>query len=665
MTATRSSGKHVVWLVQQGVWDMPKESMPLGVGYVKAAAMAEEVIRREVDIRIFNFTGGDTTIGIAQRLFCQPIPDIIGFSVWGWNYRQFAHLAETFKQLRPEGWVVFGGNHVANQGERTLREHPQVDVVVNAEGEFIFQDLLHAFLAGQSVHDLDGVSGITFRGDDGQIRTTPSPPRIQDLDSIPSPFLTGAIPLVDHNGEFRYDVALMETNRGCPYRCAFCYWGGAVGQKVRLFSRERLREELEVFAHHRVHTIVLCDANFGMLPQDAQFIEDFIQVRARRGYPRALESSWAKNKSKVFFDIVHRMKEAGISSSFNLALQTLNDSALQQMGRRNMRLNEWEDLVRWLKSEGLDCYAELIWGAPGETVDTFLEGYDRLARHMTRIASYQMLLLPNTEYVNSQTNFGFVTVRGDEDDFQYVLAHNTMTVTENIEMQRFLLWARATAEHLIFRHIWSPLRELAGMTQSAVIMSLSEWFEASEHPSAVELTALRLRLGMQPSAVPTFLRRLLSDGAVDELFQAWWREAVVPRLPEAHADFLSEVFRYDCLTRPIYDDPEADGMTVTGLELVDLDGETYYRRAGVRFCYDIPTHLQRLATGEHSEITRQPIELTFYYKTGYCKYYANHEEGAYFPGRSLDELRRTGQVLTPAAADVSLVEKGPGQARPR
>ena len=36
-----------------------------------------------------------------------------------------------------------------------------------------------------------------------------------------------------------------------------------------------------------------------------------------------------------------------------------------------------EDLVRWLDREGLDCYAELIWGAPGETVDSFMSGYDR------------------------------------------------------------------------------------------------------------------------------------------------------------------------------------------------------------------------------------------------------------------------------------------------
>ena len=51
------------------------------------------------------------------------------------------------------------------------------------------------------------------------------------------PFLTGAIPMVDAAGNFLYDVGMLETNRGCPYSCSFCYWGGATGQKVRSFSR--------------------------------------------------------------------------------------------------------------------------------------------------------------------------------------------------------------------------------------------------------------------------------------------------------------------------------------------------------------------------------------------------------------------------------------------
>ncbi|GGV57801.1 radical SAM protein [Streptomyces spectabilis] len=131
-------------------------------------------------------------------------------------------------------------------------------------------------------------------------------------------------------------------------------------------------------------------------------MDDLIKIRDRYGFPRALETSWAKNKSNTFYDIVRTMKRAGLQSSFTLALQTLDDGTLSLMNRRNIKLNRWEELVTWLRGEGLECYAELIWGSPGETVESFMEGYDRLSRDVSRIAVYSMLLLPNTDYMDKK-----------------------------------------------------------------------------------------------------------------------------------------------------------------------------------------------------------------------------------------------------------------------
>lgn len=625
-----------MWIVQQGIWDMPKESMPLAAGYLKAAALACEPIRDEMDIRIFNFGGGDTVTIMAETMFANGAPDVMAFSVFGWSYHPFGALAETFKQINPDGWVVFGGTHVANQAERVFRQYPQVDVVVNTEGEFVFRDLLLAYLAGRPPAELTDIGGISVLTEPGSVRTTPAGERIQNLDSIPSPFLTGAIPLTDHKGEFRYDVALMETNRGCPYRCAFCYWGGAVGQKVRAFSLERLRAELEVFAYHKVHTIVLCDANIGLLRQDQDFVEEVIRTREKYGYPKSVEGSWAKNKSAVFYNIVRRMKDAGMRSSFTLALQTLNDPALDLMHRRNMKLNEWEDLIAWLRAEGLDCYAELIWGSPGETVDSFFEGYDRLAKYMTRIAVYPLLLLPNTEYSENKDRFGFRTVRGEHDDFEYVLANKTMTIAENLEMKHFILWARAVAEHLVLRHIWAPLRELGGLTQSTVVRSMIKWFEASAHPAAVRLAALASRLERQPGAVPAFLRELYGEPELDTLLFGWWTESVVPQLPARHTDLLGEVFRYDVMTKPIFDPPTAPPI---GLPVVQIDGEAHYHRADEPFRYDIPAILEAVRQDRPVDPTPRPTTLSLYYRVGFFEHYGNHEQGVYYVGHHGAEIQ--------------------------
>jgi hypothetical protein len=160
------SGKLTVDIVQQGIWDMPLESMPLAAGYLKATAIADDVLALKFDIDIRNFRGGTTLSAMAYQLFGERVPDVLAFSVFGWSFRAFGALAATFKQLNPRGWVIFGGTHVANQADRVFAMFPEVDVVVNGEGEFVFRDLLHAYLDGADPDSLAGITGISYRDDE-------------------------------------------------------------------------------------------------------------------------------------------------------------------------------------------------------------------------------------------------------------------------------------------------------------------------------------------------------------------------------------------------------------------------------------------------------------------------------------------------------------------
>lgn len=637
-----------VYLIQQGIWEMPLESMPLAAGYLKATALADAALRDRVDIQIFNFRGGVTLPAMADRLFSAGPPDIFGCSVLGWNYRAFGSLAETFKQLNPDGLVVFGGTHVANQAARVFRMYPDVDVVVNGEGEFVFADLLRSYRSEWPRRELAGIEGISFRDADDSIVTTPPRARIDDLDVIPSPTLTGALDLVDENGRFRYDVGLMETNRGCPYKCSFCYWGGAVGQRVRAFSRARLRQELELFASLQVHTIALCDSNFGLLPIDEEFVDDLIDIRERYGYPRALESSWAKNKSRVFYSIVRKMKEAGLRSSFTLALQTLSQDALGEMNRKNMKMNEWEDLVEWLGKEGLDCYGELIWGAPGETIESFLDGYDRLARHVSRIAVYPLLLLPNTSYVEKRKEYGIVSVRGDGDDFEYVLSHNTMSFADNQRMQRFLFWSRVIADAAVLRHSWLPLRLLGGMSQSEVLNRFDEWILRSRDPQTEVLRGIATFGTAAPGPAIQYFH---TDPRAKELLQRWWCEAIRPSLPADTVPVLDEVFRFDLLTQPVCRDAELDGGS-DSLPIARIADQDYYHRAGVRLRYDVPAILRALRAGEPPVLDPEATELDLYYRVGVEMFAntTNSEEIMYFMGRTRADLAAGANESAPVAA---------------
>ncbi|HKS50122.1 MAG TPA: KedN5 family methylcobalamin-dependent radical SAM C-methyltransferase [Amycolatopsis sp.] len=634
MAASRSQ----VWLVQQGIWAMALESMPLASGYLKATALQDERIAANADIRIHNFDGGCTLFGMANELFRDGVPDVIAFSVLGWNYREFAALAETFKQINPRGWVVFGGNHVSQQAHRVFAMYPFVDVVVNGEGEFTFRDLLLARLDDCSPRDLGHIAGISFQDGSGTPVTTEDRPRIDDLDSIPSPFLTGAIPMTDENGVFPYDVALLETNRGCPYKCSFCYWGGAVGQRVRAFSRERLRQEIELFARHKVHTLVLCDANFGMMRADLEFVQDVIDVRTEYGFPRSIETSWAKNKSKVFYEIVRAMKEAGLHSSFTLALQTLDEDTLDLMNRRNMKVNDWEGLAEWLTREGLDCYAELIWGAPGETIESFMKGYDRLASHVSRVAVYPMLILPNTTYHQDRDRFGLVTVRGNTDDFEYLLSHDTMSSRDNQYMHRFIFVSRLIAENPVFRNLWAPLRTLGGITQSELIRSLMDWFDNDRHAATEPFRTGMVNSFTDSDVLAPVLTYVYGSDEAKDVLRRWWTESVLPSVPAAVRSILDTVFEYDLLTLPAYTVPGQSPSTRYANETfpqVEVDGESYYVWRDLRLACDVPALVLALRREEPYEHMMGEVVTSVYYKTGANNFLpsTNHEEILYYMGR--------------------------------
>jgi radical SAM superfamily enzyme YgiQ (UPF0313 family) len=634
-----------VELVQQGIWAMSLESMPLAAGYLKATALQDERIAAAVDIRIRNFDGSRTLFDMANTLLANGAPDVLAFSVLGWNYREFAALAEVFKQVNPHGWVIFGGNHVSQQAARVFRIHPYVDVVVNGEGEFIFRDLLHARLDGGSARSLHDIDGISFQDESGQVVTTKDRPRIENLDEIASPFLTGAIPLTGKDGRFAYDVALLETNRGCPYKCSFCYWGGAVGQRMRAFSRERLRREVELFAQHKVHTLVLCDSNFGMMSADLEFVEDVIEVRAEYGYPRSIETSWAKNKSAVFYKIVRTMKEAGLHSSFTLALQTLDDDTLDLMNRRNMKVNDWESLAEWMGKEGLDCYAELIWGAPGETIETFMKGYDRLANYVSRVAVYPMLILPNTTYHTDRERFGLVTVRGNTDDFEYLLSHDTMSPRDNQYMHRFIFVSRLIAENPVLRYVWGPLRTLGGITQTELIRSLMDFFEKDPHPSTEPFRTGMVNSFTDSDVLAPVLDLLYGNDEAKDMLRRWWSECVLPLVPENIRSIVDTAFEYDLLTLPAYTMPGRDPSPRYANETlpeVEIDGDGYYVWRDVWKSFDVPALTLALRRGEPYEDLLTETVCSVYYKVGANHFLpsTNHEEIIYYMGRLERQLTR-------------------------
>jgi radical SAM superfamily enzyme YgiQ (UPF0313 family) len=103
----------------------------------------------------------------------------------------------------------------------------------------------------------------------------------------------------------------LETNRGCPFQCTFCDWGSLTYSKVKHFGLERVFDELEWMAQHRVGFISITDANFGMFPERDNLIADkIIEVQEQYGYPKTFSVAWAKNQKREVVDIVKKLLNA-------------------------------------------------------------------------------------------------------------------------------------------------------------------------------------------------------------------------------------------------------------------------------------------------------------------------------------------------------------------
>ncbi|WP_321379952.1 KedN5 family methylcobalamin-dependent radical SAM C-methyltransferase [Rhizobium sp.] len=616
-------------IVQQSVWHMAKESMPLAAGYVVAALRSNKNVSEKYDCDILNFSGEASPLEMALKIVDQGVPHVIGFSVLGWNYNQFIKVSETLKQFNSECLIILGGNHVSNQAEKVFCATQAVDIVVNGEGDFTMVDILNAL---PNVELLSGVPGISYVDKNGNVHHTEVRPRILDLDEIPSPILSGAIPLSDDQGRFRYDVALMETNRGCPYSCAFCYWGGATGQKVRSFSIGRLRSELEYLVREGAETIVLCDANFGMLKQDLEFVDAVIEMKAKYGRPKALETSWAKNKNKTFYEIVSKMKEAGLKTSFTIALQSLNEPVLEAMKRKNMGINEWKDLVLWLRQNEMDVYAELIWGAPGETFRSFIEGYDEMARFVSRIATYPMLLLPNTEFGDKKKEYGFKTIKGQNDDFDYVLQSDVANLEEHRKAWRFLFWARLLTENLVMRNLWVAALRLENISQSQMIISFADFVDGCEHPAAEVLRDLAAKSVADPDSLAPALELCFTDQAFDSLVLDWGQHLLRQKISAGHGEFFLGLLKFDLDTRPLTSPKErgfseAEDDVVDGLEFWIVEKQYDYPYL------EIISDLKR-GVGEYTKLNagEEKHTYTMRYRKGFAELVrsTNHEETAHF-----------------------------------
>jgi hypothetical protein len=452
----------------------PAQAYDAALGYLEAACLADPAVAATWRLQGHSpYQSAEDEGAASEQLLASLVaPDVVAFSIYFWNEEVSLGCAARVKQRWPHALVVFGGVNVTNA---LFDASPAVDVIVHGEGEVALPRLLTAVASGGT---LDGIPGVAHRTSDGWSATPPEV--IADLDSIPSPYLTG---VATPEKLSRTSIIVYETNRGCPYHCAFCCWGGPTNQRVRHFSVDRVSRELDVIIRHVRQGAVLfvTDANFGMFERDLLIAQEI--VRLCRAYDKhiIIVTDWAKNPGPRVLDIAEMLHEAGLLNSITLAVQSFNEKTLQIARRTNIKLSRYRELQRQCIDRRITTYTDMIWGMPGDTYASFKAGIEECLDSGGSPMVFPLILLNNTAYSQPEYMDTYhMRVRRMPVDLSnphacgpLVVEHSTMTEQDWIRGLR-LRFGLALFFKLLFRATLSYLHAMGGVPFTDVIERLSD-----------------------------------------------------------------------------------------------------------------------------------------------------------------------------------------------
>jgi anaerobic magnesium-protoporphyrin IX monomethyl ester cyclase len=385
------------------------EFIPLALLYLKTY-LVESQGHDARDIEILEYDQTSPADDIVRGILATE-PDVLGLSIYVWNVTTLMAVARRVKALRPQITIVIGGPEVGPIAMSVLQAQPQIDVIIKSEGEVPFADVVNALTAAG---DLSAVKGICRRVGEAIIEHEDAP-IVTDLDVLPSPHL---MRWSDFTGRY----ICVETQRGCVFRCNFCFYNKDFALRNRRFDLDRVKEEILHWLQQEIAGIYLMDPIFNLNAERAKEICRFIIAHNHRRVPFHAEL-WAEF---VDDELARLLREANFTF-LEIGLQSTDDTALATVERR-LRLQRFIDGVEHMKRHELRFELQLIYGLPGETAATFRKSlnfaYSLGARDLE---VFRLMILPGTDLRRKAQG---LELEFDPEPPYYVRSHFSMTSAE-------------------------------------------------------------------------------------------------------------------------------------------------------------------------------------------------------------------------------------------
>ncbi len=308
-----------------------------------------------------------------------------------WNEHALQSIISALKRDQFPGPIIMGGPQISYTTQGVEKFYPEVDIFIRGYAEDAIVQLAQA-------KDVDATQKQSIRGVHYAGETDLGLSAAIELNKLPSPYLTG---LIKPQPFIRW-----ETQRGCPFTCAFCQHREATPMKDRsVFALPRVVEEARWITEHPIiQDVAVVDPTFNSGTQYLKVLDALIQ--GKYSGKLALQCR-AEMVTPEFLDKVEKINRYG-HVVLEFGLQTIHKLEQAHITRPN-NLAKVSRVLSEVEARGILCEISLIFGLPGQTVNSFRESISFCIQHKVPVIhAFPLMLLRGTPLYNDKEKFSLI-----------------------------------------------------------------------------------------------------------------------------------------------------------------------------------------------------------------------------------------------------------------
>jgi len=314
----------------------------LGLRYLYANM---QQLQPQTKIREFSINGQENEI--AEKLLAES-PLIIGFGVYIWNSTETLNLVRLLKAINPNLIIVLGGPEVSYESER--QEIVELaDYVIKGQGDLEFTRLCQNLLIGQFPEQK------VFQG------------IVNNLDEL-------VLPYAHYTEEdIKYRLIYVEASRGCPFKCEFCL--SALDKTSYPFNLDNFLVAIKQLYRRGARRFKFVDRTFNLKVEDSLRILEFFLQRLDDDLFLHFEII-PDRLPEALKEIIQRFPAGTLQ--FEIGVQSFNGEVQRLISRKQDNTHSMANLSWLRKNSAAHLHADLIFGLPGEDMESFAAGFNQL-----------------------------------------------------------------------------------------------------------------------------------------------------------------------------------------------------------------------------------------------------------------------------------------------